>query len=181
MATVKGRNTPDESRRSTLSRRSHKTMTPEEAIKAGITKKNYEEEESEECSVSSDSDGDDVQFIEEDQLEKVKHLVQTEVKRLRILNSEELLDAPYAIKLIKKGLPDITPEQKKKVKGIVMTSHLRPSLKKPGLFQLTEAKPIEQLAEALTDHDRNLLVVFDEKLTNVKRNMKNIQCDFSGW
>lgn len=43
-------------------------------------------------------------------LEKVKHLVQTEVKRLRTLNSEELLDAPYAIKLIKKGLPDITPE-----------------------------------------------------------------------
>lgn len=103
-------------------------------------------------------------FIQEDELDKLKLTVQTEVKRLRKLNSQELLDAPYAIKLIKTGLKNvISPVERKKVKEIVILSHLKPSLKKPGLFQLMEKNPLDDLAkpEGLTESDRNLLQVFD--------------------
>ena len=165
------------------------TMTPQEAIAAGITSQYYAEEDFEENSVSnsdteSGGDSDDVIFIQEDELDKLKLTVQTEVKRLRKLNSQELLDAPYAIKLIKTGLKNvISPVERKKVKEIVILSHLKPSLKKPGLFQLMEKNPLDDLAkpEGLTESDRNLLQVFDQKLKNVRENVRNINVDLSGW
>ena len=37
------------------------------------------------------------------------------------------------------------------------------------------------MAEGLTERDRNILLVFDEKLKNVRANIRNLVADFSGW
>ena len=70
----KGRGTPSES--SKLSRKSCRTMSPEEAVAAGITAKDYESQvdESSESEMSSDDD-EDIEFMEEKELEEVKTAV----------------------------------------------------------------------------------------------------------
>ena len=62
--------------------------------------------------------------------------MQNEVKRLLKINRDELVDAKKAIRLVRKNLKDLPLDEFKKVKEIVLQSHLRPSMRKPGLFQL---------------------------------------------
>ena len=73
----KGRGTPTESHKSSkFSRKSCRTMSPEEAEAAGITAKDYESQvdESSESEMSSDDD-EDIEFMEEKELEEVKTAV----------------------------------------------------------------------------------------------------------
>jgi len=66
--------------------------------------------------------------------------VANEVLRLKEFGADELFKAPKAIELIKSGLKKLTRDEMKKVKEIVVQYHLKPSLKKPGLYALSEAK-----------------------------------------
>lgn len=98
--------------------------------------------------------------------------------------------APKAVELIRQGLKKLTRDEMKKVKEIIIQSHLKPSLKKPGLFQLTEAMPETENHQAtgvassqpgMSDNERQLLKVFDAKIRNMKSEMHQTKVDFTKW
>ena len=50
----------------------------------------------------------------------MKDLVQAEVKRLVSLGADELVKAPRAVELVRKGMKNLTRDEMKKVKEIVV-------------------------------------------------------------
>lgn len=72
-------------------------------------------------------------------MRELRWRVQNEVKRLRQVNWAEVIDAPSAVKLIRKAFRDLPRDEFKVVKEIVLKYHLRPSMRKPGIFMLQEA------------------------------------------
>ena len=75
----------------------------------------------------------------------------------------------------------MTKDEKKKVRDIMMKLHLKPSLKRPGLYQLVEDIDDASNKTDLTNNDISLLKVFDVRMKNLKQTIRSMASNFTSW
>ena len=106
-----------------------------------------------------------------------------EVEKLRRDHVDELVNAKNAVQLVKEQMRDLGKNEMKQIKQIVIQQHLRPSLKRPGLFNLVSLKTQEHLpaGAGMEENDRHMLQAFMAQVKNIRSNIRNITADFSTW
>ena len=82
-----------------------------------------------------------------------------------------------AITLVVKKSQNVPNIDKKAVRDIVINNHLKVSTASEGKFMLKEAKNDERID--FTEPEQDLLRLFDDKLSHIRKQFKSMVIDFS--